>query len=470
MRSSSSLGVTLGVSILVGALASACSSGAPAAGPSASDGEPRAGEAKQPIIGGTTDTKHSAVVALLMIDSSNPGAFGTCTGSIVKVSGSVGYVLTAAHCCGGDPQNAGMKPSLVVAANDYGPYEQDLGNPNPAPPSYPVIAGSVAYDSAYNGMTHDFCMLQFSGASASTPTLKLPTASDGLTQGASVEFVGYGKTSGSSTNQNSVRYHVTANIDQQLSSLAVRYSESNGGPCEGDSGGPALYPAGVAQSQQTVVAATSYGDPSCASYGVSSRVSSAMGAGGFISSYLAGTPLPPPPPASSCSACQSKALSAAGACQSAIQACESDASCVALASCVQNCDPNDSACIQGCASKNSKGISAYVAIDDCVCNTGCVTECASQCSSSSTPSSSGSDAGAKKPKDAGAKADGGSADEPTDEVAADDDAGAANRATTTTTTSGCAISGTPSSASAPSVLVAVASLALGAGRRRRQRR
>lgn len=465
MRSRRSLGVTLGVSIAVGTLGSACSSGdAPTTSPA-----PRTAEGRQEIVGGTTDTKHTAVVALLMIDSQNPGAFGTCTGSVVKVAGTVGYVLTAAHCCGGDPQNAGMKPSLVVMANDYGPYEQDLGNANPAPPSYPVIAGSVAYDPAYNGMTHDFCMLQFAGASAATPTLKLPTASDGLTPGASVEFVGFGKTSGSATNQNSVRYHVTASLDQQLSSLAVRYSESGGGPCEGDSGGPALYPAGAAQSQQTVVAATSYGDPSCASYGVSSRVSSAMGTGGFISSYLAGTPLPPPPPASSCSACQSKALSAAGACQGAVQACESDASCVALATCVQNCDPNDSSCIQGCASKNSKGVGAYVAIDDCVCTTGCVTECASQCSSTTPTTPSTADGGTKKKDGGAASGSEAGADEETTDDTGGDDAGATTRSTTTTTTtSGCAVAGAGSGKSGGSFGAALLALSFLAGQRRRR--
>lgn len=72
--------------------------------------------------------------------------------------------------------------------------------------------------------------------------------------------------------------------------------------------GPSLLPAGVAQAQQAVMGVQSFGNSTTCSQttlGVASRVSSAMGAGQFITSYLAGSPIgtregdagPPPLPA-----------------------------------------------------------------------------------------------------------------------------------------------------------------------------
>ena len=145
------------------------------------------GQAESPIVFGTKDVTHTAVVALLGLAGQG---FDECSGSIVHVSGSDGYVLTAAHCCGGDPQNPNVKPSLVIMGNDYGPYENYLGDPNPPAPAYAVIAGSVSWDQAYNGNDHDFCMLRFSGADANTPTIQLPqSANDGLSVGVKVDML-----------------------------------------------------------------------------------------------------------------------------------------------------------------------------------------------------------------------------------------------------------------------------------------
>jgi hypothetical protein len=278
MRSQTHLSCVLGIVACV----TACSGG-----PTSSTGE--TGEA---IVNGTLDRTHSAVVSILIVDTSAPNqGFNECSGSIVQVASGVGTVLTAAHCCGGDSSAPNLVPSIVVIDSDYGPYENEIGNANPSPPAYPVVTGSVQWDQQYNGNDHDFCMLQFSGAPPSTPTLALPTSSDdGLSVGVKVEYVGFGATSGSANDSNSRRFHATAKVDQGVSPLVIQYSQGRGigGPCEGDSGGPALMPAGAPQSQQVVVATTSYGDQTCSSYGVSSRVSSEVGPGGFITQYLGG--------------------------------------------------------------------------------------------------------------------------------------------------------------------------------------
>ena len=70
------------------------------------------GKAASDIIGGTLDTTHGAVVAVL-------GGNFSCSGTIIQVTGSIGYVLTAAHCC-----VPGNLPTKVVIGNDYNTGQQ----------------------------------------------------------------------------------------------------------------------------------------------------------------------------------------------------------------------------------------------------------------------------------------------------------------------------------------------------------
>ena len=77
----------LGLACLALAALAGCSSGSPD-GPTA--------EAEAPIVYGTPDTIHTAVVALL---APFAGSYSACSGTVVQVSGGLGDVLTAAHCC-----------------------------------------------------------------------------------------------------------------------------------------------------------------------------------------------------------------------------------------------------------------------------------------------------------------------------------------------------------------------------------
>jgi hypothetical protein len=249
------------------------------------------GTLRSPIAYGTLDTTHAAVVAVLAPITSTE--LQQCTGSVVLVSGGNGYVLTAAHCCNT------YVPTVIVAANSYAAGEQYLGGGVPQPPSYAVVSGSVYYDTLYSqdmGLDHDFCMLKFSGAPANMATLALPPPSgDGLELGSPVDHIGYGLTQNGANTQ---RMSGIDTINLELTPLVVAFGQ--GGPdatpgtCEGDSGGPSLFPALSPASQQVVVAVQSYGNAtSCAdaTFGVASRVSSATGTGGFITSYLAGAPI-----------------------------------------------------------------------------------------------------------------------------------------------------------------------------------
>jgi hypothetical protein len=250
----------------------------------------RLGTTRSPIAFGTLDTSHTAVAAVLAPVGSS--AFQECTGSIVAEVSGEGYVLTAAHCCNS------FVPTVVVASNDYAAGEAALGGATPVPPVYGVIPGSVYYDAQYDGAGgHDFCMLRFAGATASIATLALPSSSsDGLQLGSQVEHIGFGITD--TTNSNTQRRSAIDKVDLQLTNLLIEFSQGGAnripGTCEGDSGGPTLLPAGAAQAQQVIVGVQSFGNSSSCTgetLGAASRVTSAIGPGQFITSYLAGTPI-----------------------------------------------------------------------------------------------------------------------------------------------------------------------------------
>jgi hypothetical protein len=161
----------------------------------------------------------------------------------------------------------------------------------PSPPAYTVQAGSVITEPSYNpnALTPvgDFCMLKFA-APASSAVIPVSTLPDGLAVGVSVEHVGFGISAASQSNTNTARRHGNGHVDLTLAAGYFEYSESNSvvSPCAGDQGGPALYPAGAAQSQQHVVGTSAFSDQACSVEGFSMRVSSATAPGGFIYEYL----------------------------------------------------------------------------------------------------------------------------------------------------------------------------------------
>ncbi|APR74803.1 Flagellar hook-length control protein FliK [Minicystis rosea] len=352
-------------------------------GPESVDGH--VAETQAPIAYGAQDTIHTAVVAL--VGNTSQGQFA-CSGSIVQVKNGQGYVLTAAHCC------AESAPSWVITGTNYA---------SQSAPTYNVVAGSVYYDAQYNPNNlpagHDFCMLKFSGASASTPTLKLPTSTaDGVASNVSVEHVGYGMTNTNSNN--STRQTGTDKITS-FDATGTTFSYKQGGaaqtpgPCEGDSGGPALIPtgAGVTQAQQTVVGVTSFGTTEtcgASDTGTSGRVSSVIGTDNnnkplFITAYLNDAPIGTPAgstPPPTCESCQGDALNQGGACANTYASCYNNAACKGILTCQQACG-SDNTCASNCyTSATAAAKSLYDAILTCICDTGCPTDCATECGGS----------------------------------------------------------------------------------------
>lgn len=307
----------------------------------------------QPIINGTKDTTHDAVVAILAQD-------GECTGTVIHkdVAAKKGFVLTAAHCL----EEA---PELVVRGTDY-----KTGT------TYEVV--DYKAHQQYDGEIYDFGMITFTWTQSEPPVIPfLKKAQDNMAVGSTVNFVGYGITSANPNSpgyNNSIRYQVEGQLDQ-LDALTIHYNQSSfgqysndSGPCSGDSGGPALYT--VAGVGETVAAVTSYGDQQCVKFGVSSRVSAVEA---WIQDYLANGSSGSG--GQDCQSCADGSTDNGGACGASVDVCFNDPACAALVQCYNNCQSQ--ACFEQCDANNPNGLPEYDAIITCICTSGCATECAS---------------------------------------------------------------------------------------------
>jgi hypothetical protein len=213
------------------------------------------GRTQAPIINGTPDSDHQAVVTVVSFSSA-------CTGTIIHVEGAYAYVLTAAHCfLPGPPQQIRVGddynlPSQILSVVDFTDH-----------PSY--NQGDQAYD---------FGMVRASGANGVTPVIPaLTPAEDTLAPGTQVLHVGYGLTSwpGGMT----TRRHQVLGVLDQVAPAQISYNQPGSGPCSGDSGGPNL-----TVGSERVAGVISYGDEQCAVFGVSGRVSAVYD--GFIVPYI----------------------------------------------------------------------------------------------------------------------------------------------------------------------------------------
>jgi hypothetical protein len=324
------------------------------------------GVSHEAITHGSPDTTHQAV--LFMYDHTHGTA---CSGTVIAVSGTYGYFLTAAHCVLGEPSQGIPAPTVSDLELIQGNNVQDQSDV-----VYPVVdfKADPSYQSG-NQAVYDFAMVKFNGAGSSTPTMPVLTAAlDNLQAGSAVQFVGYGITS-AGQQSNSVRMYANNTLantaaGNAVEPLTVSYSEAGslGGPCSGDSGGPALY---TVNGTQYVAAVTSYGDQSCTQFGVSGRVSAVVD--NFINPYITGNS----GGTQTCDQCEQAATTGVGACSSQVTACENDSDCSALLTCLNACASGDQTCVNTCASQHTEGTTVYSKIGSCMCTTACKTECAS---------------------------------------------------------------------------------------------
>jgi len=225
------------------------------------EGEPgRYIATNRPIINGTADTgqAHMAVVALTY----GPGSGAFCSGTLIAPN----VVLTAAHCL----ENVQVQWVQVFFGNDV-TQAGDYRGVSEMEPHWTFSGPSMEGDIG-------LIRLSANAPSSVTPIGALPV-SQGLTSadvGVSVDFSGFGVTESSS---DGVKLHVQTPIDfvcnqattcqGYIAPWSFEYGQSTGGPCSGDSGGPAFLWRG---SVEYVAGVTSYGDPTCTDFGVSTMV------------------------------------------------------------------------------------------------------------------------------------------------------------------------------------------------------
>lgn len=204
------------------------------------------GNISQPITNGSDDPGDPAVVAL--VDATGRE---DCTASIIEAH----TALTAAHCF------AGFDPRLLRVWSGTA-YSQVTGGR-----IHPMYDPST--------FASDVALVTFRDA-ATVPLLALDPGVPAIAT--VIRVVGYGTTSGSASDEG-VKHAGSAMIsDVQPTELTVVPDPAL--PCRGDSGGPALLPAG------TIGGVVSRGDTMCADHAIYSRVDVAMS---FVSSYLADT-------------------------------------------------------------------------------------------------------------------------------------------------------------------------------------
>jgi MYXO-CTERM domain-containing protein len=271
----------------------------------AGDSPPRAGppvptlSTKQPMVcvSGECDADlnpaHDAVVFIVMM---TPSGQASCSGTLVADD----LVVTAGHCVSDHWGN------LNGAVGNYAVWFGDdcaacvTGSCSCTARSVTALERHPSYEHSFGGTggpLNDVAVLTITGKPSSvTPIPVLPNALAANVQGGTtVEFSGFGVDDPSSTSTG-VKLHVSDELigvcdDPSgcgagfYSPWTIFYDQQPGGPCYGDSGGPAFVTVG---GVEYVVGVTSYGDLNCTSFGVSTNLThfDDPSADNFVGSYL----------------------------------------------------------------------------------------------------------------------------------------------------------------------------------------
>jgi hypothetical protein len=213
-----------------------------------------------PIINGDFDNSsgHMAVVALT-------DYYGLCTGTLITPD----VILTAAHCVYGRNTSS----FTVYFGTSLNNSTQRLVSEKLVHPSYDD-----------QDLVNDIALLRLSSQapSSASPIPYLPKSKgiSVLDVGGDLEFTGfgedeYGQAGVKLTIHNALNWVCTnsggCNVGQgyYAAENTICYDENPGGPCSGDSGGPAFI---LRDGTEYVAGITSYGDQNCDYYGCSTKV------------------------------------------------------------------------------------------------------------------------------------------------------------------------------------------------------
>ncbi|HOX45525.1 MAG TPA: trypsin-like serine protease [Myxococcota bacterium] len=228
--------------------------------------------------------EYDAVVSLHQNSRQGISISPFCSGTLITPN----VVLTAAHCLKGTRASG-----LAIYLGQSSIREYNAGTLSYSD-FYMVSAIAVHPGYSSTTMANDIALARLTSAvpaNVASPVPALPqslgfTAAD---EGhLALDFAGFGTVESGSQYAFGDKLHVVGTLDHLLSTDRLYYYQplSEGGPCSGDSGGPAF----VSRNGTVYVGGmTSYGDAACLDYGVSSRADTFES---YINAFTGNTPAP----------------------------------------------------------------------------------------------------------------------------------------------------------------------------------